>query len=181
MDEWLNDYSAILTWPDEESGEDPSIWPTVSVSESTAKTLKSALQKPLSNSTQLQVHRAYTFPNVEDTKCQKLDCVIKQNLTKDIKDAASNAARLQTFSLDAVAPLVLILEEAQKGTLTSQSAAEAAKAALLLPGNASAQMAKERQKRSPRTSIKTSCHWQRIHKCLRMLLPSFLELHLRRK
>ena len=26
VDEWLNDYSAILTWPwpDEESGEDPS-------------------------------------------------------------------------------------------------------------------------------------------------------------
>ena len=23
-DKWLNDYSAILTWPDEESGEDPS-------------------------------------------------------------------------------------------------------------------------------------------------------------
>ena len=24
VDEWLNDYSAILTWPDEELGEDPS-------------------------------------------------------------------------------------------------------------------------------------------------------------
>ena len=54
---------------------------------------------------------------------------------------------MQTFNLDAVAPLVFILEEAQKGTLTSQSAAEAAKAALLLLGNASTQTAKERRKK----------------------------------
>ena len=51
------------------------------------------------------------------------------------------------FNLDAIAPLVFISKEAQKGTLTSQSAAEAAKAALLLLGNASAQTAKERQKK----------------------------------
>ena len=77
---------------------------------------------------------------MEDTKCPKLDRVIKQNLTKEVKDADSNAARLQTLNLDAVAPMVFILEEAQKGTLTPQSAAEAAKAALMLLGNASAQM-----------------------------------------
>ena len=46
-----------------------------------------------------------------------------------------------------IEPWVFILEEAQKGTLTSQSATEAAKAALMLLGNASAQMAMERQKK----------------------------------
>ena len=40
---------------------------------------------------------AYNFSNVEDTKCPKLDCVIKQNLTKDVKDTNSNAARLQNI------------------------------------------------------------------------------------
>ena len=147
VDKRLNDYSAILTWPDEESGEDPSVRPTIRVSESTAKTLKSAFKKPLSNTTQLQVRKAYAFPNVEDTRCPKLDCAIKQNLKKDVKDTDSNAARLQIFIIDAVTPLVFILEEAQKGTLTSQSAAEAAKAALLLLGNASAQMTKERRQK----------------------------------
>ena len=93
------------------------------------------------------MRKAYAFPNVADTKCPKLDRVIKQNLSKDVKDVNCNAARLQTFNLDAVAPLVFILEEPQKGTLTSQSAAEAAKAALLLLGNASAQTAKERRKK----------------------------------
>jgi len=43
--------------------------------------------------------------------------------------------------------MIFILEEAQKGTLTPQLAAEAAKAALMLLGNASAQMAKERRKK----------------------------------
>ena len=99
------------------------------------KDTKIGLQKPLSNVAWLQVCKAYAFPNVVDTKCPKLDRVIKQNLSKDIQDADCNAARLQTFNLVAVAPLVFILEEVQKGTLTSQSAAEAAKAALLLLGN----------------------------------------------
>ena len=90
------------------------------------------------------MHKPYGF---EDTKCPKLDRVSKQNLTKDVKDADSNAARLQTLNVDAVAPLVLILEEAQKGTLTSHLAAEVTKAAMMLLGNASAQMAKERRKK----------------------------------
>ena len=80
VDERLADYSAILTWPDEEPGEDSPMQPVISVSESTAKTLKSAFKKPLSNASRLQVRKVYAFPNVEDTKCPKLDWVIKQNL-----------------------------------------------------------------------------------------------------
>ena len=113
MDERLNDYSAILTWPDEEPGEDPSARPLISMLENTARTLKSAFRKPLSNTAHLLVHKPYCFPNVEDTKCSKLDRVIKQNLTKEAKDADSNAARLQSLNLDPVAPMVFILEEAQ--------------------------------------------------------------------
>ena len=76
MDERLNDYSTILTWPDEESGENPSVRHIISVSESTANTLKSAFKKLLSNIVRLQIHKAHGFPNVEDPKCPKLDCVI---------------------------------------------------------------------------------------------------------
>ena len=56
-----------------------------------------------------------------------------------------NAARLQTLNMEAVALLVFILEEAKKGIITSKSAAEAAKAVLLLSGNVSVQIAKERE------------------------------------
>ena len=76
VEERLNNYSAILTWPAEESREDPSTRPLISVSESTARTLKSAFKKPLSNTTHLLVCKPYGFPNVEDTKCPKLDQVI---------------------------------------------------------------------------------------------------------
>ena len=48
------------------------------------------------------------------TQCSKLDQVIKQNLLKDIKDTDSNVAWLQTLNLDAAAPLLFILDEAQK-------------------------------------------------------------------
>ena len=75
------------------------------------RTLKSAFRKPLSNTARLLVRKPYRFPSVEDTKCPKLDRVIKQNLTKNVKDADSNAARLQTLKLNAVAPMVFILEE----------------------------------------------------------------------
>ena len=38
---------------------------------------------------------------------------MKQNLTKDVKDTDANASKLQTLTLDAVALLVYIIEEAQ--------------------------------------------------------------------
>jgi len=38
---------------------------------------------------------------------------VKQNLIKDAKDTDANASKLQTLTLDVVAPLVHILKEAQ--------------------------------------------------------------------
>ena len=72
-----------------------------------------AFRKPLSNTARLLVHKSYCFPNVEDTKCPKLDRVIKQNMTKKVKNADSNAATLQTLNLDAVPPMIFILENTQ--------------------------------------------------------------------
>ena len=77
----------------------------------------------------------------------KLDPVAKQLLPKEAKDADTSLARLQAFMLDALAPMVDILEEAQKGPLTTEKAAEAARSAILLLGNASTQVAKERRKK----------------------------------
>ena len=57
---------------------------------------------------------------MEDTKCPKLDQVIKQNLSKEVKEADVVAAKLQTLMPDVVAPLVYILEKAQKDKLVVQ-------------------------------------------------------------
>ena len=119
----------------------------VQVSENTQKAIKTAFGRLLHNTARLQTRKTYPFPMTEDTKCPKLDGVVKQNLTKEIRDTDSNVAKLQTLTLDAVAPLVHILEEAQRGSLTVKTAVDAAGAALALLGNASAHMTCERRKR----------------------------------
>jgi len=118
----------------------------VQMSESTQKAIKAAFGSQLNNPARLQMRKGYPFPVIEDTRCPKLDRVVKQNLTKDVKDTDANASKLQTLTLDAVAPLVYILEEAQRGTLTAKTAVEATSAALSLLGNMSAHMACERRK-----------------------------------
>ena len=84
----------------------------VQVSESTQKEIKAAFGSQLSNPARLQVRESYPFPAIEDTRCPKLNSVVKQNLIKDVKDTDANASKLQTLTLDAVAPLVHILKEA---------------------------------------------------------------------
>ena len=56
------------------------------------------------------------------------------------------AAKLHTLMLDAMTPIMYILEKAQKGTLSMKSATEAAKAALMLLGKVLAHSANERRK-----------------------------------
>lgn len=58
--------------------------------------------------------KGYSFPDMEDTKCPKLDQVIKQNLSKEVKEVDVAAAKLQTLTLDIVAPLVYTLEKPRR-------------------------------------------------------------------
>jgi hypothetical protein len=119
---------------------------TVKVSETTKATIQTAFERPLSNVARLSARRAYAFPDTEVTKCPRLDSVVKQNLGKDVKDADVSVAKIQALTLDTVAPLVHILEEAQRGTLTSQMDTETAGAALTLLGNAVSHLTSERRK-----------------------------------
>lgn len=97
-------------------------WTLIQVSESTQKVIKAAFGMQLRNPARLQVRKSYPFPAIEDTRCPKLDRVLKQNLTKDVKDTDASASEPQILTLDAAAPLVHILEEAQRGTLTTKMA-----------------------------------------------------------
>lgn len=51
---------------------------------------------------------------MEDTKGSKLDRVIKQNLSKEVKEVDAAAAKLQTLTLDVVAPLVYTMEKPRR-------------------------------------------------------------------
>ena len=119
-------YSEAIVWPDDESTDkDNTAQPLVPVSENTVKTITAAFRKLLPNPAGFQSQKGYSFPAVEDTKCLKLDLTIKQNLAKEIKDAHAVTAKLQTLhGLDVMATLVNILEAAQKGSLTVQSAVD---------------------------------------------------------
>jgi hypothetical protein len=135
-----SDYNATLNW-DEDSGRVDT-----TATENTAKALKSAFSRPVSNQARLLARKPLPFPNLEATKCcPKLDPVAKQLMQKDQKQADALLARLEMLVLNAMALLVHIVEEAGIGTLSSEAAAEAAKAALSLLGNASANISRERR------------------------------------
>jgi hypothetical protein len=142
------DIEASLNFFEEEGQMEETVHrPLIQVSDDTTRLIKGTFKKPANNATRLHYRKGFSFPNVEDTKCPKLDPMIKQNLSKEAKDADASVVKLQTLTLDAIAPLVHIVEEAQKGTLSSQKAAIAAKASIALIGNASVQMSRVRRKR----------------------------------
>ena len=134
MDE-VPDYSAPLVWDDDVK---EATQPLQQVSENTAKALKTAFSRPLANQARLQARKPYSFPNVEATKCPKLDLAAKQLLSKEQKQSDGALAKLHTLVLDAVAPLVHLVEEAGRGSLSGEQAAE-------ILGNASASISKERR------------------------------------
>ena len=86
------------------------------------------------------------MPKVDATKCPKLDRVVKGSITKDTKEADANLAKIQTLVLDAVSPLVHIIECSRRGQLTNNTSEKASKLALRLIANESAHIAKERRK-----------------------------------
>ena len=147
----LNDPNLTLQGARSSTSEDPEevseTTTLVEVSEETAQVVNSAFKTPLANTARQALRRQFGVPKLDTTKCPKLDTVIKCNLSKEVKDADSQLARIHTLMLDAVAPLVQVLEEAASNTLTTESATKAAKTALNLIGNASCQMAKDRRKK----------------------------------
>ena len=80
--------------------------------------------------------RKHLPPDSIHTKCPRLDPAIKSKLPKQAKDTDANLVRIQARVLDAVNPLVNLLELACKGTLTPKDAAKSAQQALRLLGNA---------------------------------------------
>jgi hypothetical protein len=142
--------SSILSWdPDDRQGElgnttNPKL---IKVSDDTEKFIKEVFGHSISNGTRLQTRKEYPFPDLNESRCPKLDPIMKQNLSKDAKDVDTAASKVQALVLDSVAPLTSILEDAQNGSLTVQKTTEAAKAALTLLGNASAAISKERRKK----------------------------------
>lgn len=114
----------------------------VEISEVTAQVANATFKQPLANTARQTLGKQFGIPKLDTTRCPKLDMVIKRNLLKKVKDADSQLARIHTLILDAMAPLVQVIEEAASSTLTAETATKAAKTALSLISNISYQMAK---------------------------------------
>ena len=136
-----------VQWPDDEESETASN--LVEVSPETTSFLQSCFGKLLNNSARQGLCKTVGVPKVDATKCHKLDRVVqpvKGSVLKETKDADTTLAKTHTLVLDAVTPLVHILESAKNGKLTNDASEKASKLALCLLANASAHIAKKRRK-----------------------------------
>lgn len=102
MDEPL-DTLPLIQWPDEETETTGNL---VKVSEGTTTFLRSCFRKLLPNAARHSQKKPISVPKVDATKCPKLDQVVKGSICKDTKDAGNTWTKVQTLTLDAVAPLV---------------------------------------------------------------------------
>ena len=135
------DYSELLAWGDSDNEERPISSNLAAVSESTESLVKEACIKRLPNNARLQTRNAFPLPQVVATRTPQLDNFIKLEVSQPIKTLDKEWARIQTFVLDALAPLTSLLETNSKGeTITHDQALEAAVTAVQLLGNASAQI-----------------------------------------
>ena len=132
---------------DEEEEEGEAGSRLIPLSEATKALLETAFSSNLSNPDRRKRVDRFGVPECNHTRCPKLDAVLKTTLPKDAIKADSYLSRLQQFWLDAVAPLTTVLENAEAGILTTESATAAVQSALVLMGNANQHMAQERRKR----------------------------------
>ena len=66
--------------------------------------------RPTDNKTRTWVER-FSVPERDETRCPKLDSIVKNELQKDVVELDRKLSHLQNFVLDAAAPLVAVMEE----------------------------------------------------------------------
>ena len=120
------------------TGEDQKL---CEVSEKTRVLLVQACSKRAPNSIRRKVRCPYPLPKVPATRTPQLDAFLKTEVSGGIKTADKELAKIQTFALDAIAPLTAILEaDAKDKDWTREQLIGATKAAVQLIGNTSAKI-----------------------------------------
>ena len=138
----------ILEFPDDDDEQDPAC--EVQVSEHTQKLLTSVFTHTVTNTERRKVRQEFLVPNVDNTRCPKLDSIFKapgSAFKGEAKSAESDLSRIQAYVLDPVGPLVQLLEGTREGTLTKEAAESAITAAITFVGNASSHISKLRRKK----------------------------------
>jgi len=119
----------------------------IEVSEETAKFLQEKCTQGVPNEARLRARKRYPLPKVPATKTPQLDSFLRPEVSISTKSADKELARVQSFVLDAMAPLTFLLE-ADKGEPPSwEEVRRAAGTAAELVGNASARISRLRREK----------------------------------
>ena len=129
---------ALLILHDEDAAVD-----LVSVSSETHHLLTSACTRSVSNSTRERIRGHYQLPRVVATKSPNLDAFLKAEIPAHAKGLDKELAKVQSFVLDALAPVTSLLER----DLSPSAVYEAAVATTELIGNANARISRLRREK----------------------------------
>ena len=135
------DYSLAVQFSDED---DPAEYDLVEVSEETHTLLTTSCTRSVPNEARRCTRSRYKLPKVAATRTPRLDHFMKSGTSQGAKSLDKDLARIQTFVLDALAPLTAILEDNE---LTKEEALHASSTAVELIGNANAQISRLRREK----------------------------------
>ena len=99
--------------------EEPDDWedsqaPLVALSDAASAFLEATFGSKLDNKTRVAKAKGQGTPDSQWIRCAKIDQVVATNVPSAARTADRSASRLQQFWLDAVNPLVFILEKAEE-------------------------------------------------------------------
>ena len=134
---------------DEEDSEEVDLRPTesrlVQLSEEAGAFIEAAFKSKLKNADRTARSEKFGIPESRWLRCPQLDPVVKTTVSVAAKRSDRAASRLQNFWLDAVNPLVYVLEKAEELQLPPE-VISAVQTSLQLLGNANAHNSMARRK-----------------------------------
>ena len=143
------DYGAKINFSDSEHEDSSQVTSKLrEVSEKTRSFLTDKCTKSLSNKVRLRTRNQYLLPKVPATKTPQLDTYLKTEVSAGTKTTDRELAKLQSFVLDAMAPLTTIINGADsESPLPFKETIQAVSAAVELIGNASVRISHLRREK----------------------------------
>ena len=139
------DFSAPISFSDEEDGGDEYSELLVEVSEKTEKLLKDSCTRSMTNESRKRTRNNFKLPKVSATRTPRLDDFIKAETHQSAKSLDKDLARIQSFVLDALAPLTALVESGD--SVTPENLQLASTSAIRLLGNANARISRLRREK----------------------------------
>lgn len=127
------------------SGDEATSEDLVEVSEKTHKLLTSACTRSVPNETRRRLRGRYQLPKVVATKAPNVDAFMRTEISSTVKALDKDLSKIQSFVLDALAPLTTLLEFSED--MKPPDVYEAAATAAELIGNASSRISRLRREK----------------------------------